>query len=262
MMFAGLFTACLAVLCLHVNAQTLNTQNTQDSTVQKKETPAKPYKPFNVNLQVRNIYIWRGFRVSNAPISDIDVHYLSKDGSFQAGFWGGAGFDGTYKEFDYYLKYTKGGFSAAIWDINNFTDFPNAGLFDYKRSTTSHFVDVGVAYSFNMKLPLTVSWNTIVAGRDTYVKENGDRANAYSNYVQLDQVLWKQADYNLHVFVGGGFAFGREQNFYGNKPNVVNAGFTLNKDLVIFSYHMPVSATVMFNPEKKIGGLQLVANLF
>lgn len=255
-MIAGLLAACLAGLCHNVNAQ--------DSTTlkNKKEIVAKEYKPFNVNLQVRNMYVWRGFRVSNAPISDVDIHYSSRNGNFQAGFWGGAGFDGKYREFDYYMKYTKGNFSAAIWDINNFTDFPDADLFDYNSASTSHFIDAGIAYTIQMKLPLTVSWNTIIAGRDTYVKKNGERANAYSNYVQLDQTLWKADDYNLHLFAGGGFAFGREQHFYGDKPNIINAGLTLNKDLVLFNYHLPVSATVMFNPEKKIGGLQLIANLF
>jgi hypothetical protein len=113
-----------------------------------------------------------------------------------------------------------------------------------------------------MKLPLTLSWNTIVLGRDTYALENGELRNAYSNYVQVDQTLWTAADYNLHVFAGGGFAFGRDHNFYGEKANIVNAGLTLNKDLKILGYKLPVSATAMFNPEKKYGALQLIASLF
>lgn len=256
---AALLVACGTLLALNVHAQQVTGDKTAtDSVVVKEEK-----KPFNVNLQVRNQYLWRGFRVSSAPISDVDMYYLSKNGHFQAGFWGGASFNGEYKEFDYYVKYTTGGFSAAIWDINNFSDYPNAKIFDYDRGTTSHFVDVGVAYSFlKMKLPLTLSWNTIVLGRDYYTKPNGDLGNAFSNYVQVDQTLYKNKDVNVHAFVGGGFAFGREQNFYGDHPNVVNAGITVNKDLVLFNYHIPISATAMFNPEKNYGGLQLIANLF
>jgi hypothetical protein len=255
---AGLGVALLVLLCPNIYAQ-----NHSDTTAEKSGPVEKKYRPFDVNIQVRNLYIWRGFRVSNAPISDVDMHYVSKNGSFQGGFWGGAGWNGQYREFDYYLKYTKNGFTAAIWDINNFTDYPNASLFNYDIGTTSHFIDVGVGYTFTkMRLPLTVSWNTIVLGRDFYQKKNGDLANAYSNYVQLDQVLWASDSYNLHVFVAGGFAFGTKKNFYGNEPNVVNTGFTLNKDLVLFNYHIPISATAMLNPEGKTGALQLIANLF
>lgn len=114
-------------LCLSAEAQDLTTPKTDTVTVKK-------YKPFNVNLQVRNLYLWRGFKVSNSPITDVDMHYTTKDGSFSAGFWGGAGFNGEYKEFDYYVSYVKKGFNFSVWDINNVTDFPDANLFDYKLS--------------------------------------------------------------------------------------------------------------------------------
>ncbi|SHE58089.1 hypothetical protein [Pedobacter caeni] len=250
----------VAVAMLLLSVPTLQAQ---DSTALNQSEKIKKYKPFDANLQLRSLYIWRGFKVSDAPISNVDLHYKSKDGSFQTGFWGGASLNGNYKEFDYYVSYTKKGFTISVWDINNFSDFPNANLFNYKKGTTSHFIDAGIAYKFDFKLPLTLSWNTIVAGRDTYVKNNGKLGNAYSNYVQLDQVLWQdEENSNLHVFAGGGFAFGREQNFYGNRPNVVNAGLTYNKDLLLFKYRLPVSATAMFNPERKIGTLQLVASIF
>jgi hypothetical protein len=247
----GLLAACLIIVCLNASAQ------------DKDSIPvAKKYQPFNVNLQVRSLYLWRGFKVSNAPITDVDMYYISKDGHFQAGFWGGASFTGDYKEFDYYMKYTAGNFSAAIWDINNFSDYPNADIFDYSKGKTSHFIDVGIAYKIPMKLPLTVSWNTIVLGRDTYTTKKGNLTNAYSHYVQLDQTLYMNDTYNVHAFVAGGFAFGSEKNFYGDHPNVVNAGITVNKDLVLFKYHVPISATAMLSPEHKYGALQLIANIF
>ncbi|MDP9081688.1 MAG: hypothetical protein M3O71_30110 [Bacteroidota bacterium] len=235
----------------------------QDTTARKKDTTAmKKYRPLDVNLQVRSLYIWRGFKVSNSPITDIDMHYATRDGKFAVGFWGGESFTGDYREFDYYVSYKTGGFNFSVWDINNFTDFPNANLFNYNPGSTSHFIDVTAGYQFGNSFPLSINWNTIVAGRDTHVKSNGDPANNYSNYVVLDYRLWREGTTDLHVFAGGGFAFGRQENFYGNKPNIVNAGLTIDKDLVLFNYHMPIAATAMFNPEKKYGALQLVINLF
>ncbi|TWI95301.1 hypothetical protein JN11_04416 [Mucilaginibacter frigoritolerans] len=242
-------------LCLHGMAQ--------DTTARKKDTTVlKKYQPFDVNLQVRSLYIWRGFIVSNSPISDVDIHYTTRDRSFAVGVWGGTGFTGDYKEFDYYVSYTKSGFNFSVWDINNFTNYPNANLFNYNPASTSHFIDVTAGYQFGNSFPLSINWSTIVQGRDTYVKSNGDLANAYSNYVVLDYRLWKQDSSDLHIFAGGGFAFGRDQNFYGSKPNIVNTGLTLNKELVLFNYHMPVAATAMFSPEHKDGALQLIINVF
>jgi hypothetical protein len=235
----------------------------QDTTARKKDTTAvKKYRPVDVNLQVRSLYIWRGFKVSNSPITDVDMHYTTRDGSFAVGVWGGAGFTGDYKEFDYYVSYAKSGFNFSVWDINNITNFPNADLFNYNKASTSHFIDVTAGYNFGKSFPLSINWSTIVQGRDTYTKSNGELANAYSNYVVLDYRLWKESDTELHIFAGGGFAFGRDQNFYGSKPNIVNTGITINKDLVILNHHMPIAATAMFSPEHKYGALQLVINAF
>jgi hypothetical protein len=245
----------LCFFCLNSLAQDITTHG-KDSVITKK------YHPFDVNLQVRSLYLWRGFKVSNAPISDVDMHYSTRDGSFTAGVWGGAGLTGDYKEFDYYVSYARSGFIVSVWDINNFTGFDSANLFNYNPATTSHFIDVTVGYQFKNPFPLSINWSTIVQGRDTYMKANGDLANVYSNYVVLDYRLWKEEDADLHVFAGGGFAFGRGKNFYGSKPNIVNAGLTINKDLVVFNYHLPVAATAMVSPEHKYGAIQLVVNLF
>ena len=235
----------------------------QDTTARKKDTlNVKKYNPFDINLQVRNLYIWRGFRASNSPIADADFHYSTRNGNFAVGLWGGESFDGVYREFDYYVSYKTSGFNFSVWDINNFTNYPNANLFNYNPASTSHFIDVTAGYQFGNSFPLSINWSTIVQGRDTYTKSNGQLANAYSNYVVLDYRIWKDGTSDLHIFAGGGFAFGRDENFYGSKPNIVNTGLTLNKDLKIFSYHLPLAATAMVSPEHKYGALQLVFNVF
>lgn len=252
----GLMAILGLCLWLPVSAQDTPAVKT-DSTKAKRDIPV------DINLQIRSMYIWRGFKVSNAPITDVDMHYnITKDKALKVGVWGGASFTGDYTEFDYFVSYSKKNYSFSVWDVNNFSDFPNADLFNYNPRTTSHFVDVRAGYKFGDAFPLSVDWTTIVLGRDTHVKSNGDVSNSYSNYVELGYRLFKEGTTELHAFVGGGFAFGREQNFYGEKANIVNAGLTINKDLVLFNYHMPIAATAMFNPEKKHGALSLVLNVF
>ncbi|OKS89674.1 hypothetical protein [Mucilaginibacter polytrichastri] len=242
-------------LCLNVKAQELAKKT--DTDVVKKDIP------FDINLQLRSNYIWRGFKVSDAPITDVDIHYdFTKSKSLSVGVWGGTSFTGDYKEFDYYVSYTKPTYSFSIWDVNNFSNFPNADIFNYNPSSTSHFIDVRAGYKFGNSFPLSIDWATIILGRDTHPTDNGNVANSYSNYVELGYRFWKFETTELHVFVAGGFAFGRQANFYGSKPNIVNTGVTLNKDLIVFKYHIPMAATAMLNPEKKYGALSLVFNVF
>lgn len=119
---AGLIALAGLLLCLNGVAQ---------NGAKKNDTVTKAI-PFDINLQVRTNYIWRGFKVSDGPISDVDIHYhLTKDKSLRVGVWGGASFTGDFKEFDYYVSYTKSNYSFSIWDVNNFSDFPNADLFNY-----------------------------------------------------------------------------------------------------------------------------------
>lgn len=259
--FKGSLMAMLGLcFCLHASAQ-----NTPDKATDKKTDTVAVQEafPFDIHLQLRNMYTWRGFRVSDSPISDVTLQFnLTKDKSLTAGFWGGASFNGEYKEFDYYVSYEKKGLSLSIWDVNNFSDFPDANLFSYNPKNTSHFVDVRAGYTFGDAFPLSVQWTTIILGRDTHVNSSGDLSNSYSNYTEIGYRLWKRGDAEIHAFVGGAFAFGQQANFYGSKPNIVNTGVTLNKDLVVFKYHIPLTATAMFNPEKKYGAIQLIANIF
>jgi hypothetical protein len=260
-LFKGSLLAILGLcLGLYATAQVQAEGNPEKSI---DTTTVKKTLPFDINMQVRNIYIWRGFKVSNSPMTNVNMQFnITKDKSLTAGFWGGGSFNGEYTEFDYYVSYAKKGLSLSVWDVNNFSDFPNANLFNYNPRSTSHFIDVRAGYNFGDAFPLSVQWTTIILGRDTHTKSNGDVANSYSNYTELDYRLWKVGDAEIHAFVGGGFAFGRQANFYGSKPNIVNTGITLNKDLIIFKYRVPLAATAMFNPEKKYGALQLVANIF
>ena len=87
-------------------------------------------KLFHFNLQLKNMHLWKGLHVTDAPMTAADINYTSKNGFFKAGLWGGRGFNGDYTEFDYYVSFMHKGWSLSIWDINNYSDFPDAKIFD------------------------------------------------------------------------------------------------------------------------------------
>ncbi len=92
------------------------TLGSQESYAQKSSFP------IDFTLQVKNMHLWRGQQVTSAALGAIDLNIKDKKEMFTFGLWGGAGFNGKYKEFDYYLSFEKSGFSIAVWDIYNFSE--------------------------------------------------------------------------------------------------------------------------------------------
>ena len=220
------------------------------------------YRAIDLNLTLKNMHLWRGFKVTNAAMAAADLHYTTRDGHFRTGVWGGSGFTGEYREFDYYASYSKGRFLVALWDINNFSSYPDANIFSYDQAGTSHFADLTVAYTLSDKLPLRVSWSTILLGRDYYTEADGRVKSTFSNYVQLDYPVWHKGSASLSLLAGGAFAFGRQQSFYAAHPNFTNLGGVYARTLQLGTYEVPVAATALWNPEKKYGALQVAVTLF
>ncbi|WP_140590960.1 hypothetical protein [Aquimarina algicola] len=254
-----------ATLITIINAQEHNSADLQKiikENITKDSISEKKYKPLDFKLQVKNMHLWRGFRVTDAPMTAADVFFTSKNGKFKAGLWGGAGFNGDYTEFDYYINYSSGGFSFSLWDINNFSDFPDAEIFDYDINTTSHFVDLTAAYSFK-KVPISVSWTTILLGRDTFINKSGKKENAFTHYVQLNSTIYKNEHSSLDIFIAGAFSFAsNDKHFYG-EDFLNNFGITYHKEVNVLNLiYLPVSATAMWNPDLKHGGIQVAVDLF
>lgn len=240
---------------------TLTAQENVEQTESEEATENTTYKAFDFNLQVKNMHLWRAFRVTDAPMTGAHVSYVSRNGKFGAGFWGGAGFTGEYTEIDYYVSYSTNGFTLSLWDINNYSDYPDAGIFDYDRSTTSHFVDLTLAYAFR-EIPLKASWSTILLGRDTYVSDGGKLENAFSNYIELSHTLLKNERSSLEVYIAGAFSFENNTSFYGDKA-INNFGLVYGKDVKVFKdVYLPTSAKVMWNPGARFASLQVALNFF
>lgn len=240
----------------------------QDNVIEERneekleENDEEEEKLFDFNLSLKNMHLWRGLHVTNSPVTTADINYTSKNGFFKAGLWGGRSFTGEYTEYDYYVSFMHKGFTLAIWDINNTSDFPDVGIFNYDRTETSHFIDVSLAYSFK-KIPLNLSWATVVQGRDYYYDDNGDSKNAFTNYVEASYIFLDKNDWSLAGFVGGSFSFLNEAHFYGDHPNVSNVGVIYNKEVTILKeYTLPVSATASWNPLQEYGAIQVAVNLF
>jgi hypothetical protein len=223
-----------------------------------------------LRVQVKSSHLWRGFRVTDAPMVGTNAAYVFPGGHWETGFWGGGGFTGEYREFDYYISFAKNGFRVALWDIYNFSDYmpTDRRLFDYDGATTLHFIDLSVGYQFGKAFPLDVSVATILYGRDRNIIEiqNGaprrEDRDRFSTYVQLTYPVYDR-EAKINLYVAGAFALNGDQaHFYGSKPNIVNMGVEVSKTFDVNGYQVPASATAMWNPEANFGAVQLALTLF
>ncbi|WP_031428333.1 hypothetical protein [Flavimarina sp. Hel_I_48] len=252
----------LFFLCLSVFEEVAAQDDLRAITTDIEEDQDTVYKTLDFNLMVKNMHLWRGLHVSNSPVTVADISYNSKNGFFKAGLWGGRSFTGEYTEYDYYLSFSHKNFTLAIWDINNTSDYPDVGFFNYDRAETSHFIDASLAYSFE-KIPLQLSWSTVIQGRDTYETNTGKLKNAFTNYVEASYVILKEKDWSFAGFVGGSFSFLSTAHFYGDHPGLSNVGVIYNRDVKIMkSYTLPISATASWNTVQEYGAIQIAVSLF
>lgn len=223
------------------------------------------YTPVDFSLQLKNKHLWRGLQVTNEALGAIDLHIKDKSNSFAVGLWGGSGFTGVYKEFDYYMSYSRSGFAIALWDIHNFSGDSKTfnKIFDYDAQTTGHFIDLSVAYRFQGSFPLNISWATIIYGCD---RGTLNEKNLYSTYVSMDYPVLRGGVVDVALGVGGAFALspesGTDKHFYADDAGIVSINITASKKVKLGNYTLPVAVTGMFNPVRNEANLQIAFDIF
>ncbi|MGQ1786376.1 MULTISPECIES: hypothetical protein [unclassified Saccharicrinis] len=225
------------------------------------------YKPFQGYLSLRNMHMWRGFVVTPGVMTSTALEYNDRSGKLTLGLWGGASFDGTFKEYSYYGVYRfADNFYVEVVSHNNYSsqDEEDIDMFSYAKETSPNFVDIALGYTVSEEVPLTLFWATILAGQgqDYEVDENGDRTDSYSNYVEAKYRLHNKGGYQLSAFAGGAFSFSTEKTFYSKGANFVNIGLTLSKSVEVFNKKIPVNFNGIWNPESGKGVLQIDVVLF
>ena len=220
---------------------------------------------FDLGLNLQNMHTWHGFVVTPGFMLGSSIQYTSNNEKFVGGLWGGASSNGSYREFSYYMNYSvTNDFTVSLISHNNYSDSENPDIFSYDKYTSPNFVDIVFEYNLPDKVPLTLYWSTILFGNggDYEINNQGDVTDSYSNYAEIRYRFLTGKDVQFSVFAGSAFSFATEKTFYSNKPSIVNTGLTLSYDVELLNQEFPVSATAFWNPESKIGVLQMAISLF
>ncbi|MCQ2146687.1 MAG: hypothetical protein MJZ16_04130 [Bacteroidales bacterium] len=196
---------------------------------------AEPVKG-SIGVDLVSTYAWRGQKLDGAaiqPTLGIEWEGLSLSA------WGSTGFSGDYRELDFSLGYSVGGFSIGLtdyWCADSSTKY-----FTYHRDTP-HMLEANIGYDFG---PVAFSWNTYFLG---FVGLTSEGKKAYATYFEVS-APFSFAGLEWSAAVA---ASPWENDFYGVKGfGVVNCSLTASKDLEIGSATIPVFAQIMANPRSQ-----------
>lgn len=225
----------------------------------------------NMKTNLQNMHLWRGMEVTDGIVLTTDLSISDRKKHFQFGFWSGVNATDSYKEFNNYFSYTNRAFKIALWDTYNFSPeatYNNKEFFNYDAGETGRFLDATISYLGSSKIPLFVSWSTIIFGRD---RDGLNSKNRYSTFIFAEYSVWKDDKWEIKPGIGAAFAFsyGRDvagnnskEHFYGNNFGIVHVSLTSVYQLRIFQYDFPITAMALWNPQSSKGYLQVGIQLF
>ena len=220
---------------------------------------------FKLDLHLKNMHLWQGSVVTPGVMMATSMEYVTDDQKLVAGLWGGASFDGSYKEFSYYTTYNfTNNFYAQLISHNNYSNMETPDMFSYDKFTSPNFLDIVLSYTLSESIPATLLWSTILFGQagDYATNDDGSVTDSYSSYVELSYRLFQDNNTQIKACVGGAFALATEKSFYNASPSIVNLGLTLTQDVKLLNKKIPVSGTAFWNPDSGLGALQIDIMLF
>lgn len=177
-------------------------------------------------------YIWRGLYVGPASIQP---GISLSAGDFTVGVWGSSSFNGTWREFDLYAKYSIGNLSILLTDYFLPHDLPDGekiSYFDYSE----HVVEATLGYTFGESFPLSLVWNTNFIGDDDY-----------STYFEASYSI-PTSFANIDLIIGATPKAG----FYSDGFAVVVTSIKASKEIVINDkFSLPVYTQAILNPDSR-----------
>ena len=210
---------------------------------------------FSVGADFVSSYVWRGILWAGTSIQP--AMGLTA-GGFSIGAWGsvdvaGNGFGG-YKEVDLTTSYSFGNLTAGFF--NYWASLEGEyNYFDYSKNTV-HLLEANLSYTFD-PFPLTLGWNTIIAGADHYMDKNEKSKRAFSTYVEATYVF-SIKEVNLEAAVGASpwkSSTLYTSDFLRSGTDgfaVVNVALTASKDIKITDkYSLGIFGQLAFNPAKE-----------
>jgi len=190
-------------------------------------SPGLTAQEWSTGLDIYSSYVWRGTAFSGPSIQP-SVEFSA--GGFSIGAWGSQGFDG-FQEMDLYASYAFDfGLSIGITDYY----YPGTQYFDYSKETGAH--------GFEINLGLEIS-NLSLSANYILNEAGGAETKGKDMYYEVGYIIGE-----VGLFVGAGDGWHTTDGKFG----LCNLGLGTSKEIkVTDSFSLPVSGSVILNPEKE-----------
>ena len=201
-------------------------------------------------------HFWRGNMSGSKPCIQPTVTYSNKN--FSACLWGSYTFDRSYEEIDLILGYKLGKyFQLGVADYFEYDGNDELNPFDYKKSTTPHWIDANIKFKGTKAFPISIMFSSIVYGYRVPNGESNAGESKLSNYVELGyatKIGSKGVKFEFG-FAPNGDSYTRVvregKKYENNKFAVVNLGLKITDKIEFKNYKLPIKASVICNPYKE-----------
>jgi len=196
---------------------------------------------FEVGADVVSSYIWRGQQLGAFSVQPSATLTFNKPG-ISLGAWASAelftsGPSVNMSEFDLSLTWSPiEALSVGVTDYY-FCSRNYLSAWNFSGSS-SHTIEATLGYDFG---PLSVSWNTVLAGKDH--KDDGAGDRTYSTYVEL-AAPYKLGGIEGSVAVGASLWDDSYTQCDTEGFKVCNISLTANKEV----FKLPCMGQIVFNP--------------
>lgn len=232
----------------------------------------KRHTSIDLSVSIKNQHYWRGYTAGPSPLITAQTTIKGAKSGFEFGTWNGNALNGGFKEADIYAAWSKKGFTIALWDIYNYSDYNayagsfqfgnygNKNYFDYSK-TSRHFFDASIGYAVP-KTALNLYFATVIYGRDRNATDGSCR---YSSYFKSAYGFKTKKGVSVVPYVSYGFAFNSKDGatfwqWTSNAKAIAGfneIGINFQKEIKIFSnYTITASAGMVASPvNKTVNGL-------
>lgn len=206
--------------------------------------------PLSLGLDLVSRYVWRGIDFGASPAIQPYLEYSVGKGPFTwgVGAWGSYAFTGSVaSEFDLYtymsvgpatLTFTDYFFPGEVWGGDGYFTYTN-------KKGTGHVYELMLSLAGD-KAPVYGTAAVNLGGAD----------QEFSTYLEVGATVYDGIDLFVgmaYLFVG--MAYDNYQGYYlargKQKFNVINVGITASHDIAVKKLNIPLSASVIFNPEAR-----------
>ena len=191
-----------------------------------------------------NRWIFRGINNSDVPVIQPTLGYEA--GGFKTYVWSSYSIgQQKMQEIDFCVQYKWKSLTFSVIDYFNMTDSVNSShdFCNLNGKKTMHTFDAIVQYTGPESFPIEATASYWLFGND----RDAQLKNYHSTYLELAYPFNYKA-YTLRPFAAGTLSKG----YYGDKPGLVNVGFSVSKRIPITEkFALPTTISLITNPIKE-----------